>query len=154
MEIAQAYCTQNYVQTFTTPRRRLTRMADSFSTIPALGGTNINPREKPGTTLKKTTRSSLLFLWFLFEVHSNNLQQDTMTHYLSLIAVFILGANCVVFPVLYQGFQGVPNKKGTISTNPIFLRINDLYIGTAILNFTWDICIFHLTQNAHVQISY
>lgn len=77
-----------------------------------------------------------------------------MTHYLSLIAVFILGANCVVFPVLYQGFQGVPNKKGTISTNPIFLRINDLYIGTAILNFTGDIRIFHLTQNAHVQISY
>lgn len=154
MEIAQAYCTQNYVQTFTTPRQRLTRTADSFSTIPALGGTNINPREKPGTTLKKTTRRSLLFLWFLFEVHSNNLQQDTMTHYLSLIAVFILGANCVVFPVLYQGFQGVPNKKGTISTNPIFLRINDLYIRTAILNFTWNICIFHLTQNAHVQISY
>lgn len=59
-----------------------------------------------------------------------------MTCYLSLISVFILGANCVVFPVLYQGIQGVPNKKGTISTNPIFLGINDLNIGTAILNFT------------------
>lgn len=55
-----------------------------------------------------------------------------MTCYLSLISVFILRANCVVFPVLYQGFQGVPNKKGTISTNPIFLGINDLYIVTAI----------------------
>lgn len=59
-----------------------------------------------------------------------------MTCYLSLISVFILGANCVVFPVLYQGFQGVPKKKGTISTSPIILGRNDLYIGTVILNFT------------------
>lgn len=154
MEIAQAYCTENYVQTCITLRQMPTRMADSFSTIPALGGTNTNPREKPGTTLKKTIRSSLLFFWFLFEVHSNNLQQDTMTCYLSLISVFILRANCVVFPVLYQGFQGVPNKKGTTSTNPIFLGISDLYIGTSILNFTWDVCIFHLTKNRHVQILY
>lgn len=143
MEVAQAYCTQNYVQAFTTQRQRLTRMADSFSTIPALGGADINPREKPGTTQKKTTRSSLPFLWFLFEVQSNNPQQDTMTCYLSLISVFILGANCVVFPVLYQGFQGVPKKKGTISTSPIILGRNDLYIGTVILNFTWHVCIFH-----------
>lgn len=120
--------TQNYMQTFNTLSRGLIRVADSSSTIPALGGTNIKTRDKPGTTLKKTTKSSLLF------IYSNNLQQDTMTHYLSLISVFILRANCVVFPVLYQCFHRVPNKKGTISANPKFLGINALYIGTAILN--------------------
>lgn len=71
-----------------------------------------------------------------------------MTCYLSLISVFIVRANGAVFPVLYQCFPAFPNKKGTISMNPIFLGINALYIGSAILNFTWDICIFHLTKNA------
>lgn len=103
-------------------------------------------KDKPGTTLKRTTKSSLLFIWFLFEVYSNNLQQDTTICYLSLISVFILRANCVVFPVLYQRFHGVPNKKGTISMNPIFLGRNALYIGTAISNSTGDICIFHLAK--------
>lgn len=91
MEIAQEYCTQNYVQTFTTLRQKLTRMADSFSTIPALGGTTINPREKPGTTLKKAKRSSLLFLGFLFEVQSNNLQQDTDMLSVSDFSVYTWG---------------------------------------------------------------
>ena len=149
MEIAQAHCTQNYTQTFNTLSRRLTRMAASSSTITALGGTNTKTRENPGTTLKKTTKSCLLFIWFLFEVYSNNLQQDTTTCHLSPISVFILRANCVVFPVLFQCFHGVPNKKGTISMNPTFLGINALYIATVILNFTQDICIFHLKKWTH-----
>lgn len=103
-------------------------------------------KDKPGTTLKRTTKSSLLSIWFLFEVYSDNFQQDTTTCYLSLISVFIRRVNCVVFPVLYQCFHGVPNKKGTISINPIFLGINALYVGTATSNFTGDICISHLTK--------
>lgn len=54
-------------------------------------------------------------------------------------SLFRRGANRGVFPVLYRGFHGDPNKEEQLVWSPYFSE-QVLRRGIATLNFTRDIC--------------